>query len=537
MQKNRQHSQPSPSYPLPLRGGGLGWGWYYPLLLLLLITACGRESSTPTTTAPTPTTAALLSSPEFPPVPTSSPDLSTSAPTPTPQPTLTPEPATPTPAAVSSGRSIGDPYTPELGNTGYDVQRYTLRLALDPADEFVAGSTQIEAVTSLDGLSQVSLDFIGFDVQSVTVGETAVPFSRAEDKLVFDLPSPLPAGTAFTTTVVYDGRPVFEPSEYLGFISHLGLSYPGQDSIFVLSEPDGARYWFPNNDHPRDKATFRFELAVPPGLTAVANGHLLETRPAVANALANGQAGDVFVWEHNYPMATYLALAAVGDYVRLESTSPNGIPLRDYVFPEMVTQFQSTAASTGEALDWMSDLFGPYPFEEFGYLTARVSGVSLETQTIVLMSEGMVDETTLIHEMAHQWFGDWVSLDSWSNMWRNEGFATYVALMWETRNDPEELELQMNGILQAVEERGFNPPLNDLPTDSLFGFDSYIRGAAVVHALRQEMGDEAFFAGLRLYMERFGGRTASQADFEAVMEEAAGRSLEEFFIEWVGEER
>lgn len=446
--------------------------------------------------------------------------------------TPTPEPATPasvTPAPAVSGRSIGDPYTPELGNTGYDVQRYTLRLALDPAQEFVSGSTVIEAIAAADGLAEVSLDFIGFTVETVTVAETAVPFSREADKLVFDLPIPLAAGDPFTATIVYEGHPIYERSQYLGFLDHLGLNYPGQNSLFVLSEPDGARYWFPCNDHPRDKAAFRFELTVPEGLTAVANGQLLQTQPAP-------EGGNRFVWEHNYPMATYLALAAVGDYVRLDGTSPGGVPLRHYVFPDIVSQFGRTADSTGEALDWMSDLFGPYPYEEFGFVTAHVPGVSLETQTMVLLSDGMVDENTLVHELAHQWFGNWVSLDSWSNMWRNEGFATYVSLMWDTRDDPEALELQMAGIMQAVEERG-DVAFNNLPPDNLFGFDSYIGGAALVHALRQEMGDEAFFAGLRLYMERFGGRTASQADFEAVMAEAAGRSLEPFFIEWLGEER
>jgi aminopeptidase N len=485
--------------------------------LFLLITACGQKSSKPTPPAVTltPTTPAAL-----PATATTNPPTAAST---------TPAPAGAAPDPVSSGRSIGDPYTPELGNTGYDVQRYTLRLALDPAEEFVAGSAQIEAVAAVEGLSQVSFDFIGFTLETVTVGETAVPFSRDDDKLVIDLPAPLAAGASFTATVVYEGRPVYERSLYLGFIDHLGLSFPGQDSIFVLSEPDGARYWFPCNDHPRDKATFRFELAVSAGLTAVANGQLLETRPAA-------EGGNLFIWEHNYLMATYLALAAVGDYVRLDGVSPDGVPLRHYVFPDVVTQFERTADSTGEALDWMSDLFGPYPFEEFGYVTARVNGVSLETQTMVLLSDGMVDENTLVHELAHQWFGNWVSLDSWSNMWRNEGFATYVSLMWETRDDPEALELQMAGIMQAVEESG-DVALNDLPPDRLFGFDSYIRGAALVHSLREEMGDEAFFAGLRLYMERFGGHTASQADFEAVMAEAAGRSLDEFFTEWLGETR
>jgi len=131
------------------------------------------------------------------------------------------------------------------------------------------------------------------------------------------------------------------------------------------------------------------------------------------------------------------------------------------------------------------------------------------------------------------WFGNWVSLDSWSEMWRNEGFATYVSLLWEYRDDPEGLELQIEAIRSAVADNGPQYPLGNPPPESLFGFNTYFKGALLVHELRLEMGDEAFFSGLRAYLEQYGGGTASDAEFQAVMEKAAGKSLDAFFAEWL----
>lgn len=453
---------------------------------------------------------------------------------PTPLPTVSLEtPAAPQPG----GQSIGDPYIPELGNTGYDVQRYIIQLALDPSQEQIQGTTRIEAIAAFHGLSQLSLDFVGFEVVSVSVDGLVADFERQEKKLVVDLPQLLPAGTPFALLVTYRGQPEVEQSDYLLFVDHLGFHFPDGKSLFTIAEPDGARYWFPANDHPRDKAAYRFEIVVPAGMTAVTNGQLLETREA---ATPWGQIGQLFVWEHNYPMAPYLALVAVGEYERLEDTAapaggPGRIPLQYYVFPDRVEEIEAAAAITGEAMSWLSERLGPYPFETFGFVTARVPGASMETQTMVLLSDGMIGQRTAVHELVHMWFGDWVSLDSWGEMWRNEGFATYFQLLWEHREDPEALELEIEAIRSAVEGNDKSYPLRNPPANFLFEFNIYYQSTLLVHALRQEMGDEAFFNGLRLYFERYGGGTASDAEFQGVMEEALERSLQPFFDEWLSD--
>ncbi|KAA3656368.1 MAG: M1 family peptidase, partial [Chloroflexi bacterium] len=243
--------------------------------------------------------------------------------------------------------------------------------------------------------------------------------------------------------------------------------------------------------------------------------------------------GHTFVWEHNFPMATYLSTIAVGDYERIDDVSPNGIPIRHYIFTEHAEDFARATSITGEAIDWMSDLFGPYPFETIGFVTADAPGVSLETQTTIVLSTSMIGQTTVVHELAHMWFGNWVSLNSWQEMWRNEGFATYVTMMWDHRDDPEGLELEIEAIKSAVADNEPNYPLGSPPKQYLFGFNTYFEGAVMVHELRRTVGDDAFFSGLQAYFEQYGGGTASDAEFQAVMETASGISLDAFFAVWL----
>jgi aminopeptidase N len=439
---------------------------------------------------------------------------------------------------VAGARSIGDPYIPEIGNTGYDVQHYTLQLALDPAVRDVAGSTSIEAISTLDNLGQISLDFVGFDVQSIKLDGAEVDYERVGKKLVVNFWQPLVQGASFTLDVAYQGVPTVESSPYVTFMPSLGLQYPSSDqtagSLFVMSEPDGARYWFPCNDHPRDKATFRFQLTVPEDLVGAANGTLLESHEGVSNAFPDGRSGNIYTWEENYPMATYLATVVVGAFNRVDASSPSGIPMRSYVFPDKNQAFIDEQPVIGEALDWMTGMFGPYPFDKFGYAQVMAFGASLENQTLVLIHVN-ADENVMVHEMSHMWLGDWVSLDSWQDIWRNEGFATYISWMWEARDNPARMDEIIAQAEQTYANRSADYPLNDPPTQQMFAMDSYYRGALLVNDLRQAMGDDTFFRGLRAYLKDFGGGTASFDQFKAVMEETAGKPLDAVFTPYFQE--
>ena len=432
--------------------------------------------------------------------------------------------------AAAGERTIGDSYIPELGNTGYLVQQYIIRLSLNPADPEIQGSTTIQAISTIDHLGEISLDFVGFQVTAVGVDGSPAAFTREGDKLIVRLPALVAANKNFSVTVAYNGVPVNRPSPYLGDkVSRIGINYVNSTHLWAISQPDGARYWFPANDHPRDKATFRFELTVPEGLTGVANGNLVETRPGNMPGIA---AANTFTWEHNYPMATYLAVVTVGNYVRLDSVTPGGIPLRHYVFPERQAEFAAAVDPiVGPALDWMVGYFGPYPFDTFGYVMADIPKMSMETQTMALLSTNTLNEATIVHELSHMWFGNWVSLESWADIWRNEGFATYISLMWLTRANPAQLESSVEN--WRVPSSPDDPRLAPPAAADFLGYNSYYAGAVLVHDLRTLMGDDAFFAGLRQYFSQYGGGTASQEEFQRVMEQAAGRSLDELFYLWL----
>ncbi len=507
----------------------------FPVIAVLLLSCSVFQPRTPTAPPSLPATATRK------PIPTSAP---TSLPTVTLAPSATLHPsAAPSPAItlqVTSenqlqgigGRSIGDPYTPELGNTGYDVQHYTLKLALDPAVKSVQAEADIEMLSRLQNLRQFSLDFAGLEVSSLKIDGQDAHYTRDGAKLVIDLPKPIPDGSGFQAAIQYSGQPLEVQSRYAPFIAHLGLIYMDDNTVFVAAEPDGAHYWFPCNDHPRDKATYRFELTVPEGMLGIANGSLIDQQKGIANAFANGHSGDRYTWEMQQPLASAFATVIVGNYQTVNSTSPAGVTLRSFTFPKDSAVFHQQDQDTGEMLDWMSSHFGSYPYPAFGYVTVFAPGFSLETQTIVLLSETMLNEDVRAHEMVHMWFGDWVSIDSWADIWRSEGAATYFSLAWVNRNNPANLSSAIAEYALAVKNNPSGYPLNDPPPAQMFGSDSYIKGALVFDALRTKMGDEAFFKGLQTYFQRYGGGAATQAQFQSTLEEAAGFSLDSLFQSW-----
>ncbi len=476
------------------------WLWVGGLFLSLLAMALVGCRDAPTTPQPTPLIAAATVS--MPPRPT---------------PTLQPTP-TASPAPDAHLLSAGDPYIPELGSSGYDVLHYTLHLVLDPAQTFVEGQATIQLRSLTPALDMIALDLVGYEIKTAVVDGAPVAAYREGRKLLLPLNTPLPAGGETTVVISYAGAPVQEPSRYNHLLETIGLNFTTDGRIFAASQPDGARYWFPCNDHPRDKALFRFEIQVPNGLLAIANG-----RPQAAQTTA---AGTLYVWEHDTPLATYLATVVVGPYETLTTQTPGGVRLQHYVMPQHRAAFEAAAQRLSAAVDWMADLLGPYPFDLFGFVTVPSPHLSLETQPVALLSESNLQETILIHELAHMWFGNAVSLVSWQEMWRNEGLATYMEYLWRAQGDAAHLEQEMAALRQHVQTRQ-PTPLAQMPPERLLGFENYLSGALLIHQLHMSMGDEAFFNGLRLFVERYrAAGNASDADFRAAMEEAAGRSLE-----------
>jgi aminopeptidase N len=415
-----------------------------------------------------------------------------------------------------------------MGNTGYDVQQYTLALSIDPLAETLSGTVTIEAVTTLADLGRLSLDFSGdYQITGLTVDGQAATYQWRDDKLAVDLPQPLPAGVAFSLAVHYGGRPQPIRSRYIPFVQ-VGMTFE-DGTVYVVAEPDGARAWFPANDHPRDKARFRFEISVPQPYVVAANG-----QPQPPLELSDGRL--TYVWDSDAQMAPYLATLAIDAYTVVEQSAPNGVPIRHFVPPEIAQEAADLLSVTGEMMVFLERYFGPYPFDSYGHALTPVEGVALETQTMTILPASIVygeAEGILLHELAHQWFGDSVSPASWADIWLNEGFATYAEWLWLEARSPQALNARLESVEVAAPYSDLGAPLaNPEPTD-LFGFNSYQKGAWVLHMLRQQVGDEVFFRLLQTYHERFQGGVASSADLKQVAEEISRQDLDAFFEQWV----
>jgi aminopeptidase N len=263
-----------------------------------------------------------------------------------------------------------------------------------------------------------------------------------------------------------------------------------------------------------------------------ANGVLEDT-------LDNG-ATKTYVWDMNDPMATYLATLEIGDYVVQESEGPGGLPIRNYFPRDLEDQAEYDFARSADMLAFYSDTFGPYPFDAYGVVVVDTTlGFALESQTMILMGREQVtgrreSEETIAHEMAHQWFGDSVTIADWPDIWLNEGFATYASWLWTEHDQGEEyFQAAVDRVYQFVQaRRNFVPP-GDPPANDLFNVGVYYRGALTLHALRLTVGDDAFFQILKTYYERFQGGNATTEDFIAVAEEVSGQDLTDLFDAWL----
>jgi len=442
------------------------------------------------------------------------------------------EAPTTTPAALAGvvgGETVGDPYYPNIGNTGYDVSNYDLDLRID-----TAGADQLDGVatisfTATENVSQISFDLLDLDVSGARLGDVAVETETTGNKLRVQFPETLPAGSDHVLTVEYNGNPqLIDSTTRIGNIGWFDL---GNNSVAV-GEPFGAQTWYPVNDHPSDKATYSFTLDVPDAFVGVANGVLTSDSTAGDRRLTS--------WEMTDPMASYLATVTVGEYLLIDSDPAEDIEVFDAVPPRLNNVFDGDFGMTDEMIVVFSDLFGPYPFDEYGVMVIDGEfSFALETQGRSIFSAAFVDgdgsiERIVAHEIAHQWFGNHVSPATWQDIWLNEGFASYAEDLWiEFGRNGNPIELENRLITRA--QQFPTPAPGDPGPGSLFDPSVYRRGGLTLHALRLQVGDDVFFEILRTWLDRFGGGTASTSDFVALSEEIHGDELSDFFDAWLSE--
>jgi aminopeptidase N len=422
---------------------------------------------------------------------------------------------------IAGAAGAGDPYFPELGNGGYDVSRYDLAFTIDGAD--VAAEVRITA-TATDDLDSFDLDFRQFDIESVDVDGQAAPHRLDGEELVVDPDPVLVDGSTFVVDVRYSGRP--RPVPGAGF-GELGWQQVG-GVTFVSDEPYGAHSWFPSNDHPSDKAAFGITITVPAGTTAVASGTLVSQETT-----SDGRT--TTVWDNPDPIPTYVVALAFGDLQVVESDGPHGIAIRHAFSRALADEATATFANTADLIADLEEMFGPYPFDTYGVLVVDGElGYAMENQTLVLYPRSILDGSrfstvTIVHELAHHWFGNWVSPAGWDETWLNEGFATYAEQLWLEHTTPG---YDIDGAMRELAARDHGQ-IGDPGVRRMFSDDVYQRGALTLHALRHTMGDAGFFQLLRLWCDRYGGSSATSEDFADLASEVAGQDLHPFFAQWL----
>ena len=429
--------------------------------------------------------------------------------------------------------SGGDLYFPAAGNGGYDVSHYDLGLSYDPATGRLDGTAVISLTATAD------LDSFGLDLRRLTATSVLVDGKRATfeqlppdwsglgGELVVRTRPKLKAGSTYTVTVVYGGvpgRPVDSGGELYGFVST-------PDGALVASEPEGASTWFPVNDVPTDKATYDFRITVPTGKTAIANGELVGTPTTTGGRTT-------FVWRASDPMASYLATASIGDYTMTTSTGPHGLPIIDFVERDLTAaaraQTLASLALQPQMIAFFEGIYGPYPFTSFGSIVDDDGvGYALETQTRPVYSRS-ASETTVAHELAHQWVGNSVTPEQWRDIWLNEGFATYSQWLWTESRGGATVRQRFDTVYRtAASSSLWTVPPGDPGAADLFAGSTYDRGAAALQALRVEIGDPAFFAVLRAWTTENADGNVTTADFVALSERISGQQLDAFFQTWI----
>ncbi|GAA1871979.1 M1 family metallopeptidase [Asanoa iriomotensis] len=419
---------------------------------------------------------------------------------------------------------IGDPYFPTYGNGGYDVTDYALTLRYDPGNDRLEGSAKITAKAT-QNLSRFNLDFRGPEVSSVTVDGAGAEQKREADELVVTPASGLRDGSTFTTVVTYAGVPQPITSPELGTGGWLATD----KGAIALGQPESASSWYPVNDHPRDKATFGLEMTVPSGLSVLSNG--------VPGERTSKDGWTTWRWRESSPMASYLSTVVIGDY-RVTTGTHQGKPLVtavDNTLPRG-SNADKAMARTGEVADFLATQFGPYPFDAYGGVVVVDDRIryALETQARPVYSNSFFGASTsewvVAHELAHQWFGDSVSIAAWKDIWLNEGFATYAEWLWAEHDTGVPVQESFDKAYSSV---NWGDPSYDPGTSGLFGNSVYVRGGLVVHALRLEVGDDSFFEILQEWANTKRNASATTDEFIALAERVSGKPLRDFLMTWL----
>ncbi|WUW19132.1 M1 family metallopeptidase [Streptomyces sp. NBC_01465] len=432
---------------------------------------------------------------------------------------------------------IGDPLYPSLGNPGYDVLSYDIGLTYGGSNNEPLSAVTVIDARATEALERVNLDFTHGTVSSVEVNGARAAHETTGEDLVVTPAAAVPAGGRLRITVHHTSDP--RGAQVGGWVRT-------GDGLVMANQADAAHRVFPCNDHPSDKAYFTFRVTAPKGLTVVANG--LEE----ARSRHGGNVTSTFRTVH--PMATELAQVSIGHSAVLRRTGPHGLPVRDVVPAADRTKMERWLKKTPGQLAWMESKVGPYPFENYGVLIADMNtGFELETQTLSLFERSMFAraeypewyvESIMVHELSHHWFGDSVSPRAWSDLWLNEGHATWYEALYAQEQAKQPMERRMHDAYTDSDgwrAAGGPPaePRRAAPGQQIGIFRPvvYDGSALVLYALRQEIGTGAFEQLERAWVRDYRDKSATTADFAALASRISGRDLSGFFRAWLYAEK
>jgi len=425
-------------------------------------------------------------------------------------------------------------------NPNIDVLNYVFRLTLSDETDEITGQATIDLRFRVDGIAEVRLDLIGVNADGKGMVVTAVAsdgnrvgFSHTSDELFIQLPAPSRANQRIQFTIEYHGVPV------TGLI--IALNKHGDRTFFSDNWPNKARNWLPTIDHPYDKARAEFVVTAPDHYQVISNGLKVEETD-----LPDGMR--LTHWKQSVPIATWLYVLGVARFAVQHVGEYEGKSIQTWVYAQdRDAGFYDFAVPTRQVLEFYGDYVGPFSYEKLANVQSNSVGGGMEAASAIFYGDASVTgersvrwRNVIIHEIAHQWFGNAVTEYDWDDVWLSEGFATYFTLLFIEhaygRDEfVEGLESSRRRVLAFYEDRPDYRVVHDNLADmgQVTTGMQYQRGSWTLHMLRGIVGDDAFWRGIRAYYRTYRDRNATTDDFRQAMEEESGTDLSGFFRQWL----
>ncbi len=420
-----------------------------------------------------------------------------------------------------------DPYLPRNGNRGYRVSRCDLELTYKVHSNRLSGKATITATTT-DVRPRFSLDLAQtMQVAKLSVnGRRVAKYTHRDDKLTITPSQKIPAGGVLTITVQYAGN----PQPIVSMWGDVGWEELTEGSL-VASQPNGAPSWFPCDDHPSCKASYRISITTDSPYHAVANGQLVRKQTKASQT--------TWVYEQTEPMATYLATIQIGPYER-RRVGNGRVPIHALHPTDLRDRFDHDFGRQPQMMEVFEKLFGPYPFEDYSVVvTGDDLEIPIEAQGLSIFGANHCDgrrgsERLVAHELAHQWFGNSLTLGQWKDIWLHEGFACYAEWLWSENSGGPDAHTHAAQAHRGLAGKPQDILLGDPGPELMFDDRIYKRGALTLHALRQHLGDDAFFGLLQQWTAKYRHATVSTEQFTDLAAHFTDRPLRALWDSWLG---